>query len=111
MSPQARLPAMYKVHKGVAKLHPSVALQLMREINRPSDLPSAREPLSARELEVLKLVAQGKTNHEIAARLFLSEWTVSAHVRNILGKLHLANRTQAALYALREGIADLNDSE
>ncbi len=109
-SPQELLQAIYNVHKGEATLHPSIALQLMREINRPSDLPPAKEPLTGRELEVLKLVAQGMTNHEIAERLFLSEWTVSAHVRNILGKLHLANRTQAALYALREGIADLRNS-
>ncbi len=109
-SPQELLQAIYNVHKGEATLHPSIALQLMREINRPSDLPPAKEPLTGRELEVLKLVAQGMTNHEIAGRLFLSEWTVSAHVRNILGKLHLANRTQAALYALREGIADLRNS-
>lgn len=108
-SPQELLQAIYDVDKGEASIHPSIALQLMREINRPSNLPPAKEPLTARELDVLKLVAQGITNHEIAERLFLSEWTVSAHVRNILGKLHLANRTQAALYALREGIADLDD--
>jgi NarL family two-component system response regulator LiaR len=107
-SPQELLQAIYNVHQGKASLHPSIALQLMREINRPSDLPPAKEPLSERELEVLKLVAQGLTNHEIAERLYISEWTVSSHVRNILGKLHLANRTQAALYALREGLADFN---
>lgn len=64
-------------------------------------------PLSERELEVLKLVAQGLTNQEIAARLVRSEWTVRTHVRNILGKLHLANHTQVALFALREGLADM----
>ena len=57
---------------------------------------------------MLKLLAQGLTNQEIADRLVISEWTVRTHVRNILGKLHLANRTQAALYALREGIAGLH---
>ncbi len=88
---------------------PSIALQLIREINRPSDLPPVENPLSERELEVLKLVAQGLTNHEIALRLVRSEWTVRTHVRNILGKLHLANRTQAALFALREGLAELNE--
>ncbi len=56
---------------------------------------------------MLKLVAQGLTNEEIAQRLVISDWTVRTHIRNILGKLHLANRTQAALYALREGIAPL----
>lgn len=58
---------------------------------------------------MLKLLAQGLTNQEFADRLVISEWTVRTHVRNILGKLHLANRTQAALYALREGIAGLDN--
>jgi NarL family two-component system response regulator LiaR len=58
---------------------------------------------------VLKLLAQGLTNQEIADRLVISEWTVRTHVRNILGKLHLANRAQAALCALREGIAGLDN--
>jgi NarL family two-component system response regulator LiaR len=108
-SPQELLKAIHDVHRGEASLHPSIALQLIREINRPSELPPVDNPLSERELEVLKLVAQGLTNQEIALRLVLSEWTVRTHMRNILGKLHLANRTQAALFALREGLADLND--
>lgn len=108
-SPQELLKAIYDVHRGEASLHPSIALQLIREINRPSDLPPVENPLSERELEVLKLVAQGLTNQEIALRLVRSEWTVRTHVRNILGKLHLANRTQAALFALREGLAELNE--
>jgi len=108
-SPQELLKAIYDVHRGEASLHPSIALQLIREINRPSDLPPIENPLSERELEVLKLVAQGLTNQEIATRLVRSEWTVRTHVRNILGKLHLANRTQAALFALREGLAELKD--
>lgn len=108
-SPQQLLKAIHDVYRGEVSLHPSIALQLIREINRPSDLPPVDNPLSERELEVLKLVAQGLTNQEIATRLVLSEWTVRTHVRNILGKLHLANRTQAALFALREGLADLNN--
>jgi len=108
-SPQELLKAIHDVYRGEASLHPSIALQLIREINRPSELPPVENPLSERELEVLKLVAQGLTNQEIATRLVLSEWTVRTHVRNILGKLHLANRTQAALFALREGLADLNE--
>lgn len=108
-SPQQLLKAIHDVYRGEASLHPSIALQLIREINRPSNLPPVENPLSVRELEVLKLVAQGLTNQEIATRLVLSEWTVRTHVRNILGKLHLANRTQAALFALREGLADLNN--
>lgn len=108
-SPQQLLKAIHDVYRGEVSLHPSIALQLIREINRPSDLPPVDNPLSERELEVLKLVAQGLTNQEIATRLVLSEWTVRTHVRNILGKLHLANRTQAALFALREGLADLKN--
>ncbi len=109
-APDQLLQAIYDVHRGEPSLHPSIALQLIREINQPSNLPPAPDPLSERELEVLKLVAQGLTNQEIASRLVISEWTVRTHVRNILGKLHLANRTQAALYALREGIAGLDDN-
>ncbi len=108
-SPIELLKAIHDVYHGQSSLHPSIALQLIREINRPSNLPPAKDPLSERELEVLKLIAQGLTNQEIAMRLVLSEWTVRTHVRNILGKLHLANRTQATLFALREGLADLND--
>lgn len=107
-APDQLLRAIYDVHRGESSLHPSIALQLIREINQPSDLPPAPDPLSQRELQVLRLLAQGLTNQEIADRLVISEWTVRTHVRNILGKLHLANRTQAALYALREGIAGLD---
>lgn len=106
-SPQELLKAIHDVHRGEASLHPSIALQLIREINRPSNLPPIKNPLSEREVEILKLVAQGLTNKEIAMRLTRSEWTVRTHVRNILGKLHLANRTQATIFALREGLADL----
>jgi NarL family two-component system response regulator LiaR len=105
-TPQQLLQAIYDVHRGQASLHPSIALQVIREINRPSNLPLAEEPLSERELEILRLLAQGLTNQEIAARLVRSELTIRTHVRNILSKLHLANRTQAALYAIREGLAD-----
>lgn len=83
---------------------------MIRELDRPPaeqarNQAALASPLTEREVEVLKLVAQGLTNQEIADRLTLSEWTVRTHVRNILGKLHLANRIQATLYALREGLA------
>ena len=68
-------------------------------------------PLTGREIAVLKLVAQGYSNQEIAQRLHISERTVGKHISNILEKLHLANRTQAALYALREGYVPLHDPE
>jgi len=108
-TPQDLLKAIHDVYHGEASLHPSIALQLIREIKRPSTLPLIENPLTEREVEVLKLIAQGLNNQEIATRLMRSEWTIRTHVRNILGKLHLANRTQATLFALREGMADLRD--
>jgi len=105
--PQQLLQAIYDVYRGESSLHPSIALKLIRQLNQPSDLPPAEQPLTEREMMVLKLVAQGLNNQEIAERLVITEWTVRTHVRNILGKLHLANRTQATLYALREGIVRL----
>ena len=107
-SPEELLEAIRNVYQGQSSLHPTIARKLINELKRPSDLTPAQTPLTDREVDVLKLVAQGFTNQEIAARLILSEWTVRTHVRNILDKLHLANRTQAALYALKEGLADLN---
>jgi NarL family two-component system response regulator LiaR len=107
-SPQQLLQAIHDVYRGESSLHPSIALKLIRELKQPPDLPPVENPLTEREVAVLKLVAQGLTNQEIADRLVISEWTVRTHVRNILGKLHLANRTQAALYALREGLAHLD---
>jgi two-component system, NarL family, response regulator LiaR len=107
-SPAQLIQAIQDVHGGQASLHPSIALKLIKELKRPSTLPPAEQPLTGRELAVLKLVAQGLTNPEIAERLVISEWTVRTHIRNVLGKLHLANRTQAALYAVREGLVDLD---
>jgi NarL family two-component system response regulator LiaR len=107
-TPQELLDAIRRVYRGEASLHPKIAHKLMRELNRPATQPPTEEPLTERELEVLSLVAQGLSNQAIADRLVVSERTVRTHVSNILDKLHLANRTQAALYALREGLADLD---
>ena len=106
-SPEELLDAIRNVYHGQSSLHPTIARKLINELKRPSDSLPTQTTLTDREVEVLKLVAQGLTNHEIADKLVLSEWTVRTHVRNILDKLHLANRTQAALYALKEGLADL----
>ena len=107
-SPEALIRAIHDVCEGRLSLHPDIALKLIEELNRPSDQPPTDDPLTEREGEVLILVAKGLSNQEIGERLVVAERTVSAHVSNILGKLHLANRTQAALYALREGLTDLN---
>jgi two-component system, NarL family, response regulator LiaR len=110
-SPQALLKAIRDVYDGQLALDPAVAQKVMQELRQPARRPLTDEPLTQREMEILRLVAEGLTNQEIADRLVVSERTVRAHVSNILAKLHLANRTQAALYALREGIASLDDPD
>lgn len=98
------LDAICTVQGGESVLHPAIARKLMREIKEPSRLPPTTDPLTARELEVLACMAQGMSNRQIAQQLSVSVRTVSSHVRSILDKLHLANRTQAALYAVEQGI-------
>ena len=96
--------AVRKASRGEALLAPSVAAKLMQEV------AGARSPaagLTERELEVLRLIARGLSNKMIARELVVSEKTVKTHVSNILAKLHLTDRTQAALYAVREGLAEL----
>lgn len=99
--------AIRQVHRGEASLHPTIARQVLQELSRPAAAPPSLEPLSERELEVLRALALGRSNHEIADQLSIGEATVRSHVSNILSKLHLASRTQAAIYALRKGIAPL----
>jgi NarL family two-component system response regulator LiaR len=88
-------------------LQPEIARKLMRDIQSQAAQESLVSTLTEREVEILQQVALGKTNQEIADELFLSERTVRTHITNILAKLRLSNRTQAALYALREGIAHM----
>ena len=107
-SPQQLLQAIREVHRGESSLHPTIARMLVRELSQPSGLPPAEEPLTEREMEVLRLVARGLPNEEIATQLTISERTVRNYVSSILDKLHLASRVQAALYALREGLAPLD---
>ena len=93
-----------------ASLHPTIARKLIMEIKEdgPKTRPS-EQVLTTREVEVLTLIARGMSNQQIANQLTVGETTVRFHVSNILSKLHLANRTQAVLYALKEGIAKLED--
>ena len=108
-APNDLLQAVYNVFRGIPALAPSIALKLMRDVDHPPEASGASsEPLTEREILILKQVAQGLTNQEIALLLVISERTVRNHVGSILSKLHLANRTQAALYALREGIVRLD---
>jgi NarL family two-component system response regulator LiaR len=107
--PEDLVKAIHQVHRGEPTLEPSIARKVLSELSHPPKKPLTPDPLTDREVEVLRLLAQGMSNREIAERLVITEMTVRTHVSNILGKLHLASRTQAALYALREGLASLDD--
>jgi DNA-binding NarL/FixJ family response regulator len=95
--------AIRSVHAGHVLLQPDVAAALM------APDPAAASPLTAREREVLAEIAQGRSNREIARALSLAEKTVKTHVSNVLMKLGVADRTQAALFAVRHGLADPDD--
>jgi len=97
--------AVRKAAAGEAVLHPRVAARVIKELRgMRGDKVNPFTELSERELEVLKLIADGMSNAEMAAKLVLSEKTIKGHVSNILSKLHLVDRTQAAVYAWREGV-------
>jgi len=107
--------AVRAVMQGQTLISPSMASKLIQEFNnlakRADDKQQVPAPkLTDRELEVLKLVAQGLTNREIADQLYISENTVKNHVRNILEKLHLHSRMEAVVYAVREKLLDLDDT-
>jgi len=108
--PEELVQAIRQVYRGESSLHPVIARKVLEELSHPSERPPTPDPLTPREVEVLRLVAQGLENWEIAERLVITEATVRTHMSNITSKLHVASRTQAALYALREGITSLNDS-
>jgi NarL family two-component system response regulator LiaR len=100
--------AVQRVARGESSLHPVIARRVLQELAHPPQQPPTAGPLTEREVEVLRLVARGESNQEIATGLNIGEGTVRRHVSSILSKLHLASRTQAALYALREGLATLS---
>lgn len=109
--PEVLLQAIQDVYQGKSWLHPTIARKLIQEISQPSPLPPTETPLTEREVAVLRLIARGLTDMEIAQNLSITIRTVRFHVSNILSKLHVTNRTQAALYALQEGLSDLEEED
>lgn len=106
--PEELVAAIRQVHRGEPSLPPNIARKLLREIRQPlSQRQPTTDPLTERELTVLSLVAKGLGNTEIANQLVVTEVTVRTHISHILDKLHLANRVQATLYALRTGLSAL----
>jgi len=105
--PDELLQAIRDVHKGETSLHPAIARKVINELTQPQQTSSPEFNLTEREIEVLRCLAQGLSNQDISKKLAIKEGTVRIHVGNILNKLQLANRTQAALFALKTGIAEL----
>ena len=108
--------ALTRISAGEPALSPDLAAKILDEFARmarePAEKPAGPgEELTEREREVLRLVAGGATNREIASKLFISANTVNFHMKNILGKLHLKNRAHAAAFAIRAGLADDDGSD
>ena len=103
------LQAIREIASGVAQLQPSMAMRIFHEFDRPAEGAAKNPSLTRRELEALRLIARGYSNQEIATSLVVHERTIAKYVSNILNKLHVSNRTQAALYAIREGLAAAAD--
>jgi NarL family two-component system response regulator LiaR len=109
--PEDLITAIRKVNRGEPSLHPVVAKMVLEELGQPVKQPLTPEPLTEREVDIIRLVAQGLSNRQIAEQLVIGEATVRTHVGNVLNKLHLANRVQATLYALREGLTSLDEMD
>jgi NarL family two-component system response regulator LiaR len=109
--PTELIRAIHQVHGGESSLHPSIARRLLTELSAPPGQDPAFEALTQREREVLQFVARGHSNRQIADQLGISETTVRTHMSSILNKLKLSNRTQVALFALREGLVRLDRGE
>lgn len=113
--PNELVQAVREAYLGKVQLHPEIARKLMSVVAANTEPPTSytgsrsKDSLTEREKEVLDLIAKGLNNREIGERLFISEKTVKTHVSNILGKLDLADRTQAAIYALRQGTSADNN--
>jgi len=111
-APEDVLQAIRQAYHGETVLHPAIARVVLQELHRPAAAKQLQttDPLSERELDVLRLIARGMSNQDIASTLVVGEATVRSHVSSILRKLQLASRTQAVLYALRAGLATLDDA-
>jgi two-component system, NarL family, response regulator LiaR len=109
--PQTLLEAVRAAARGRTLLDPSVAAALLTEVTREQTRARLGAALTEREREVLRLLAHGRTNREIADGLVVSDETVKTHVGNILSKLHLAHRAQAIIYALKSGLISLDEIE
>lgn len=113
--PETMLRAIRAVAHGESLLSPAVAQKVLRQFAAlPGEEPAGRDPLcdelTERELQVLTCISQGQSNKEIAAQLVLSEKTVKNHIANIFSKLHVCDRTQAVLYAIRKGLVKVDPS-
>ena len=106
VEPDQLADAIREVHRGRPALHPDVAMRLVRRVADPSAGSALIEPLTGREREVLRLVVEGFANKQIARRLLITEKTVKTHVSNVLQKLGVEDRTQAAVLAIRQGLVE-----
>ncbi len=107
--PAELIQSIRRVHRGEPSLDPGIARKIMKEIQEEPAIKGPPDPLTARELEVLQLLAKGLSNKEIADKLVVAEVTVRTHISHLLIKLHAVNKVQATLYALRTGISSLED--
>jgi NarL family two-component system response regulator LiaR len=112
VTPDALVEAIRAVHHGESRLHPEIMRKLMEQVaHQPQDEPAdGVSALTQREREVIQLVGQGQSNRAIAEALVISEKTAKAHVSNILGKLGLEDRTQMAIYAIKNGLVNQDKS-
>ena len=110
LEPEELLDMLERVRRGEAAIDGKLALRILDELRQPKHPPAAEpepeEILTPREIDVLQRLVRGETNQEIAEALFITENTVKMHLKNILDKLHLHNRIQAAVYAVRKGLVD-----
>jgi len=106
--PHEVIQAILRVNQGTPILNANIATKLIQELQRKASSTECVETLTDRELEIVKLIAQGTTNEQIAQKLFISKRTVSTHINNINGKLHLKNRAQLVHYAIQNKLIDLD---